>query len=426
MDYKEENKELCESFLERTYLKEWKKDKNIRENWNRLELQTSYDCNLNCRYCYINNYEDELYHGDDKDIVKNTEMVIDWLVDNEYNPKIDFFGGEPLVNKRNYDILDMMLDKLSAMENTPPAIVIPTNYTWIKDDSFIKEVERLLKKSRKMDIPIYLSASIDGKYCADNRPPVIFTDEEYEKIFSFNKRWGFSYHPMIYSEEIENWKDNFLWFEKMLKRYDIPYNNIYLLEVRNKEWSDEDMIEFHEFIKWLINHMVNEMGKDRYIKFLFDDGFNLLRNMFTSVGRGIGCSIQATIFLRLNDLTFNMCHRTSYEEYMLGNLDTDGDKVTGIDIDKPELLIGHTTFNQMNQPMCEDCMIRNLCTGQCIGSQYETTGDLFSPIPTVCQLEYMKLAALIKGHKDVGLLDRIKKRITDVKEYEIEIIEELL
>lgn len=58
---------------------------------------------------------------------------------------------------------------------------------------------------------------------------------------------------MVYSNGIEYWVDNFMWFIKMFLKYNIvkledlkflPRFPIYLLEVRNPEWKRKHMIEF--------------------------------------------------------------------------------------------------------------------------------------------------------------------------------------
>jgi hypothetical protein len=41
---------------------------------------------------------------------------------------------------------------------------------------------------------------------------VIRDDAYYDKCFDFVKNNGGGFHPMIYSKNIEKWKDNFLWF----------------------------------------------------------------------------------------------------------------------------------------------------------------------------------------------------------------------
>ena len=428
MDFKEENDELGRSFLERMYFEEWKKDVKDRSgNRTSLELDSHFDCNLDCKYCYVAKYGDELYPDeDDSTLYENAEKVMEWLVENGMNPSLELFAGEPLVKDVNFEILEMIFQKFEDVEKSPPDIVIPTNFTWVKSDKYLEKVEELMVKSREAGMPVHLSASIDGKYCADNRPPIDFTEEDYEKIFDFAKEWNCGFHPMIYSEEIENWKDNWRWFQEKFDEYGMPFNNIYLLEVRNREWSKEQINEFGEFLKWLIDWTVYKVGKERLLDFIFDDGYNILSHSFCTVGRGIGCSIQSTVFLRLADLGIGPCHRLSYDQFMLAELVEEDGKIEDVDVKKPELLIGHTAFHNEYQPMCEKCTINKLCTGQCLGAMYEYTGDIFSPVPNVCRLEYKKVASLIEKFRELGLLKKLKFRVNDAKEVQIENLEELI
>jgi hypothetical protein len=77
-------------------------------------------------------------------------------------------------------------------------------------------------------------------------------DEYYDKVFKFAKEFNFGFHPMIYSNNIEKWIDNFNWFQEQFKNYDLPWPNIYLLQVRNKEWDEKSNLEFYNFIRYLI------------------------------------------------------------------------------------------------------------------------------------------------------------------------------
>ena len=436
MNFEEENDELGRSFLERMYFDEWKKDEEDRSaNRSTLELDSRFDCNLDCKYCYVAKYGDELYPDvDDRTLYENAEKVMEWLIENGMNPGLELFAGEPLVQDVNFEILDMIFRKFEGVEKAPSKIVIPTNFTWIKSDKYLEKVEELMVKSREKGMPVYLSASIDGKYCADNRPPIKFTEEDYEKIFEFAKEWQCGFHPMVYSEEIENWKKNWRWFQEKFEEYDMPFNQIYLLEVRNREWSKEQINEFGEFLKWLIDWTVEKVGKERLLDFIFNDGYNILSHSFCTVGRGIGCSIQSTVFLRLADMGIGPCHRLSYDQFMLAELkekdaSPDGDDATadlGVEVHRPELLIGHTAFDNEYQPMCEKCTINKLCTGQCLGAMYEETGDMFSPIPNVCRLEYKKVTSLIEKFREIGLLEKLKLRVNDAKEVQIENLEEII
>ena len=114
------------------------------------------------------------------------------------------------------------------------------------------------------------------------------------------------------------------------------------------------------------------------------------------------------------------CHRTSYPQFLYGNLKTDGEKVTGLNIRNPELMMGIYSLNGNNLPFCENCLIKPLCQKGCLGAQYETIGDLFTPIPTVCSLQHGKMIGLVRGLIETGLFDKVLNRINEEKCFALE------
>lgn len=437
MQYQKENDKLINSFLNRTFFRTWRNQKEGLENFRSLELFINTKCNLKCSYCYLANYGEKLYppeFQDDKKVLSNLEIFLDWLLKNNFAPKIDFFAGDPLVQRVGLQALEMILDKFKDAKNKPKIIVIPTNYTFILSATLTREVEDLLEKSRNIGIPILLSTSMDGKYCEANRPfkerrDEPRNDEYYDRVFAFNKKWRFTYHPMIYSEHIEDWKDNFLWFQEMLRKHDAPWHSIYFLEVRNKEWSKKQILKFEEFIDFLIKWTFSVPCRNdpqKYLNFLFQDGFNILRNPLSTTGRGLGCSVQSVLYVRLGDLAIVPCHRTSYEPLVLGHFIVKNGKITGIRAHNPELMIGIISMEGKAQPMCESCLIKHLCARGCLGSQLETTGDLFSPIPTVCQLAHAKIEAMIRAYRDLGILNLIYDKVNPDKKKDLRYIEEMI
>ena len=430
--YQQEDDKVLGSFLARTFFKTWRNQKEGFENFRAIEFFLNATCNLKCSYCYLAKYGDALYPPEfrnNKKILANLQMLLSWLVDNKLAPRLEIFSGDPF----SLDALEMMLDAFEPAENKPQGIVIPTNYTWILDEDRTRRLECLIERSRKLAMPIHLSASIDGKHIDANRPFRSAKgnprdDNYYDKIFAFNKKWRFSFHPMIYSDHIDSWISNFLWFQEMLKKYDIPWLNIYLLEVRNKEWNTDSILGFEEFISFLIKWVLLVPcggNTEKFINFLFTRGFNILQSPLTTIGRGIGCSIQSTLHVRLGDLAIVPCHRTSYEPFVSGHFVVDNGKITGIKADNAELLIAIVSFHGKNQPMCESCLIRHLCSLGCLGSQYETTGDLFSPIPTVCQLEHAKIRAMIRAYKELKVFNLICSRVSPEKRDALIILEEI-
>ncbi len=439
MTYQKENDKLVESFLQRTYFEAWRDKSDSRlENFQRLEIYLSPKCNLACKYCYHTNFGEEIYPKhliNSKRLMRNLELLLDWLIENDMAPDIDYFSGEPFVQNIGFDALDMILDKFSEAKKKPRFIVVPTNYTWMLSKRRTRQVENVIAKGKELKMPVILSASFDGKYCEANRPFVgrqkKRNDAYYEKCFAFNAEHKFGFHPMVYSERIEKWIDNFLWFQDGFKRHGIAPDRIYLLEVRNAEWSDKQIKDYMAFVEFLIDYSFKTLcGQDinRFLKFLFRArGFNILSNSLTSVGRGLGCSHQSCVYVRIGDLAIVPCHRTADSAHILAKFVTGGDgRISGIKAENPELLIGSRSFEFRTQPMCEACVIKHLCQGQCLGAAREVTGDLFSPIPTVCKMFHGKIAAMIKTFKRLNIFDLMLRTVNEDKRVALTTVERLM
>jgi len=346
---------------------------------------------------------------------------------------MEIFSGEPTIKPIFYEFVDYIIEKYKDKEKKP-TIVVPTNMTFILYPDLVDKMEKLIIKGRQNGINIVLSASIDGKFMEQNRPFKVESadkrdDDYYDKVFEFAKKWGIGFHPMVYGENIEKWKLNFLWFQEMFKKHDIPFDAIYLLEVRNAEWTREQMKEFGEFLKFLIKWTFNNIfngDKEKFVRFLFDRrGYNIL-NPFSKVGRGLGCSIQSTMFVRLGDLSIVPCHRTSYEKFVYGRFVVKDGKIVDIEALNPELMLAIYSYDAKNSPYCSTCPIKNVCSHGCLGSQYEITGDLFTPIPTVCALEHVKIFSIIEALKEIGVLSIVRNMVHESVKNDIDNVLELM
>lgn len=424
-----ENSELVKSILERTYFTAWKnqrflKDSMLYGNYSHLELQISGSCDLKCSYCYYAKYSKELYPAKisgKKNVLKKLEMVLNWLDENQYYPRIELFSGEIFSQELGFKCLKRIIDWLKEKDIEEKMIVIPTNFSFIFDDEKTKRVDSLLNECKDNYIQLYLSCSIDGKYCDDNRP---FKDGKirdelyYDKLFRFCKKWNFNFHPMIYSKNIEKWKDNWLWFQDMFKKYEIHPENIYLLEVRNAEWTREQLKEFYNFFiflyRWTFDYLQKIENIDIYQTIFKSRIFNIF-SILSKCGRGIGCSIQGALQLRLGDLTTSLCHRAAYKQHNLWRFKTDNNRITDIEGLNHNLMIAMFSADHSVFPMCETCFLKALCNYQCLGSMYETNKDPIAPIPTVCALEHIKAAALLNTLKEYNLHYGFLSKVDDKK-----------
>jgi len=434
MSFQEENNAIIDSFLNRTFFKGFKSPENERLiNYKSMEIILNYKCNLGCKYCYVNKFGDSLYptkYQDDETILKNLEILLQWIKENGFDPKIEVFSGEIFAQELGFKALHTILNELKGKKEH---IVIPTNFTFLLSSDLTKRVEELLFKAHKQGIRISLSASFDGKYCESNRPfkGTIEThkvsssgawtwkyndkkdprdDDYYDRCFAFLKKWGCGFHPMVYSDEIEHWKDNFLWIQDKYNQFDLEWTKLYLLEVRNVEWSAEQIREYCKFIDFLIKWSYQKCDNDfvAFKDFLFaKKGFNILHGPLSTVGRGIGCSIQSTLAVRAGDLAIIPCHRTSYPHLLYGKFLVENDKIIGIETRNPELWIAIASLATNKLPYCETCIISPLCSSGCLGAQIEVTGDLFTPIPTVCKMYHAKMKTIITSFKEIGIYKEI-------------------
>ena len=409
-DYQKENDIIAWNFLERTFFKSFRLpyDEMRATNYGSVEFMLNAACNQACQYCYLNKYGTELVPKSARNvnnILKNSELLIKFLTSNNMHPTYEIFSGDLFFQRVGFDLLDLIL-KYSKICKTTDLILIPTNGTFIMDDERTKKVIYYLEEFQKLNIQLGLSLSVDGKYMEENTPMKVgrnYTDNDYDAIFKFAKKFHCGFHPMIYSHRIDSWIDNFLWFQENFKKYDLPWNGIYLLEVRNKEWSDKQINEYLKFVEFLLEWVYNKLDNNpsRLLQFIFKSGFNFL-NVFSTIGRGYGCSIQSCLHVRMGDLFVVPCHRTSYDILNFGKFEVNDDEIVGFKSKNVEFFLAIQAASVKSNPMCEKCMIKHFCSGQCFGSMYEATGDPFSPIPTVCKLFHGKLRMVLRTLKRLG------------------------
>lgn len=382
-----------------------------------LQLIGSTKCDQNCSYCYYKNFGDKLSSkGSDNDdvILNNLSIFLTWLKNNEYKPReVALFGGEFFSTNIWQEILRICNDLLPKEQ----IILIPTNMSFIMDDNKIENFFKIQEERNN----IILSASIDGKFVEENRQLMngkIRDDNYYDKLFSFCSKTKTGFHPMIYSSSIGRWKENFLWFIENLNKYKLNINLLYLLEVRNKEWNINQAREFYKFISFLVEWLFVEIynsDSNNFVNNFFTHGFNILSGPFVRFDRGIGCSIQHTFMTNLGDLSIPACHRLSYKELIGGRFVTKDNEIVGMEAANFCTYINIKSEDTKSHPHCQLCLIKNLCTNGCFGSQYEETGNLFLPIPSVCRIHHVKMVAILKTLKKLGIIDKFLERLGDEK-----------
>lgn len=437
MTYQEENNILFNSFLEDHFYK------RFREGDMSIEFIISPKCNLGCKYCYIHKYAHKSFPEsiyDTTNIITNVSKLLRWMDKNDFFINIDIFSGEPLAQEIGYEVLDTMLEfyKSKPKERRIPSIIMPTNFTFLVSEDLTNRIEKLISDFSDIGIKLILSASFDGKYMEQNRPftkdldiPLnpVRDDEYYDKVFLFCKKHAFGFHPMIYAEGIEHWIKNFNWFQEMFDKHDMDWQFLYLLTVRNDNWNVESNRECYKFMRYLVDFVWNKLNGDeeKFREFLQQPsmGFNLLSWPLMRISRGIGCSMQTTLGIRVSDMTHHPCHRLMYKGFEIGRLVDDEENILKYETANAELGLTTYGFSTKMQPMCIKCPINRICVGGCVGSQYESTGDMYTPIESVCKNQFWTLKGIIDGLNSIGMLDKLTMDTPLIQRNQIKFLKEL-
>jgi radical SAM protein with 4Fe4S-binding SPASM domain len=397
---------LLADFLDSTYFNSWN-PKNPGDDdrpYYEIEIMINSRCNLKCKYCYYTAFGDTLHPTsiDQKNLIPNLKRLFEFLDKNQYKPNINIFSGEPFEQKIGYDVINEVVDYYSRNQ-IKNSLVIPTNFSFIDTEIKTNKVHDLLKRAEDMGVNIFLSASIDGKYCSSNRPyksGFIRDDDWYDRAFIFAKQYQFGFHPMIYFDEIEHWKDNFLWFMSMMKKHDYSKStSLYLLEVRNSGWKTNHNKHLYEFSKFVTEYILNnnpDISIDKIIENTAD--YNYFSAFVDNTNRALPCGYESNVAIRMADMKLYPCHRLQYPEFESAQIHlSDDNSELYIEAKNPEMYIASNGLKStLTYPICQDCTINHLCKGGCLGAQYETMKDPFIPIPEVCAMEHAKLVGILE------------------------------
>ena len=298
------------------------KGKDIHKNT--LELIVSSACNTACNYCYYKNFKDALNPvslcGEDN-ILTNLVKLLEFFKTNNLFPEdIEIFSGEffklPFYKKFLEILYSYIPDNLSV------TVIVPTNGTFCLSETSLRDVETTLQKYHQSKMRLALSLSIDGYYCDNISRPLKngkkYTEEFYDRIMKFSGDHRLKFHPMIDSCNIKYWKENFKWFiEAISKSHNISLKEaldwIYLLEVRNPDWSKEDLDYLSDFIEYVYDYILEIYDNDipeLVYSIMSRKLLNLSSSLLHTIGRGIGCSIQNSFAVKLANLSIVNCHRS--------------------------------------------------------------------------------------------------------------------
>lgn len=419
-----------ENLLFQSVVESWFFDKEIppiskNKNKRAVEFIITPECSKDCGICYLQKHRDKLYPDeivDNEAILTNLRSVLNyWVVNKKKVPLVDLFSGEIWGEQLGYDVLNTMLEFAREFKYTN-GISIATNMDFLFTPNGQKWMEYFIDEFNSLGIRINISASIDGAYLDGVYRPqdskysikIDYDQDYYDKIFEFQSKYRFGFHPMVYSKNCKYWCDNFDWYISMIKRYypDSPNKTPMMLEVRDDNWTDEDLIYFKKFLSHVIDYHYKEVYKENI--YAFTEFLTRIRDYRIFINNNVGiyhydgklnCTVQNELFIRLGDLAIVPCHRTSYPENVYGWIAFDGEKMVAkaYNFTLMRKVLGMIPKNDIEE--CKSCVYNRLCMKGCLGSQLETNGDMFKPCESVCKMQKAKIDFLVDKYTELGVYE---------------------
>lgn len=435
--YYEDEKLLMEFFVEESFAQVDDSPFLKSPQYSQLELIITPECNQKCDYCYITRFGNKLYpkeiRADHDTTLANIKKIMDYLVYEKHFifNQYELFAGDLFGTNLFFDTLDVLYPYFEYISRKAPeiffdgpgkhAIIVPCNMRFVNNDEIVARYFEYQEKFDKIHFELALSWSHDGKYAQDVREKVEFTDEYYDKAFKFIKKAGAGIHPMISTQAIDHAIENFDWWVEMYEKY-LPermINGEYMpihLEVRNDGWTDEKIEKYLELLRHRLNWIVERYNGDidevaRYLFRVGDtplphdcDQFDFVTNK-PNTETSTSCALQNSLMIRVSDMAIVPCHRTCYTHLIGGWFETNEDgKICGIKPGNVGQYIDTKSHNVLMAPECCICWNNYNCLHGCIGSQFEYSGELYLPIPSVCKMMKAKTSFILKMFVETGIL----------------------
>ena len=400
-----------------------------------IEFIVTSDCNLQCEYCYLHKYKDDLIPKECRDhnkILSNLHKFMQYWIREGFDCNLDIFSGEIWQTDFGCQILEVISDYIINKGAKVRSITIPSNCSFIMYTEAKDRIQAVIDALKQHGSQLIFSASVDGQVMEDisrtpaNKKDIGKKDKVgfYDNLFEFVYKNHFGFHPMLSAYTIEKQKDSLDWWKGMFKKYNpdnwkFDLTRLMMLEVRNDDWTDDKIEAFKDFQHYKVDMILNECfdGNVRHFINTFVRANNLCKHinyntLFMHQNDGsMGCSMARSLCVRLGDLAIVPCHRMGYAKFVYGHFkqDENGDITGSIKANNVQMCPICNYSNLRNIMYgCRQCPINKFCIRGCMGSQYESTGDPLACIESVCKFEKAKIISNLDNMERIGGIDYLK------------------
>ncbi len=352
----------------------------------RLIINLSTYCNLACKYCYANggNYQKSCVTMEIKTLENAIKAVMEIYPDGiEY---IQFFGGEPLLNKQvliqGIEFIDKYIENLNKKL---PQYTIVTNGTLIDN-----EILDLFEKKFTS-----VTVSLDGSKEINDISRVFKNKEDsvYDKVTSAINLMNKSRRTYLLSLEmtitpyhIKDFMENGKKIMDFVKEMEV--DTIQMSPVFHS-FDDNYNLEklFFEDVKTFFEQWVVEtFNKKSDLKGKYHLVGNILNTISKKCFAGNNCGAALSDISIDADGDIYPCFMfIGYQDYLLGNVNSFSTKNL---LEKNKIIRERLKCANDNQE-CNQCWAKKFCSnsyGHCIGSRLLLTGKIDKPVSLACDI----------------------------------------
>ena len=363
-----------------------------------LCLHIAHDCNLACRYCFAGEGE---YHG--KRELMSLEVgkkALDFLVansGNRVNLEVDFFGGEPLMNRQVVKDLVEYARSLEKPHNKKFRFTLTTNGVLLDDDI-------LEFAGREME---NIVLSIDGrKEVHDRMRPFRGGQGSYDMILPKFLKTAESRGQTRYYVRGTYTHDNLDFSEDVLHLADLGFKQISVEPVVAQPTDsyailEEDIPKLKEEYDKLATEMLKRDSEGR--------GFNFFHFMIDLEGgpcvakrlSGCGSGTEYLAVTPWGDLY--PCHQfVGNEKFLMGNVDEG--------IIREDIRDEFKSCNVYAKDKCRKCFAKFYCSGGCAANSYNFHGNINDAYDIGCELQRKRVECAIMLKAANTQLERTKEQ----------------
>lgn len=342
--------------------KKYKKCDVCPDKFHQICLQTTYRCNLACKYCFVEEYSHK----------KNMDMKIEIAIkaiDNYSNEKcgVNFFGGEPLLN---WDIIYQIIKKYPKKH-------------FATTSNFTNLTEEMIRVMKKYNFSYIVSLDGDEKTHNFNRPHKCNKNSYKMTVNNLNLMHNIykSRLPITLRATFDNTPDvNILktikHLNSFIKKGIVKHASVEpasgtekfqnSFTQKNKDFFQQ---QYYEIAEYFLETFRKKGYFPRFHHFNYPiEKTLLLRNKKrTECGAGKGYVSVST------NGDIYPCHRE--ETPKIGNVNT------GLNKTEQEKWLEN---RYINKEICNECWARNFCGGGCRTNAYIKNKNILKPSETGC------------------------------------------